>query len=54
VIEQKYLETLERLKREAVEPEGLPPLPGWFARRQRKVPPAAEVLERVPSGPVLI
>ena len=28
------------------------PLPGWLARRARNLPPAREVLERIPAGPV--
>jgi hypothetical protein len=28
------------------------PLPGFFARRQRTLPPAADVLKAVPAGPV--
>jgi len=30
----------------------LEPLPGWFARRRRELPPAADVLSRLPSGAV--
>src|SRR5207245_437203 len=29
------------------------PLPGWFARRRRDLPPARDVIERIPHGPVL-
>ena len=29
------------------------PLPGWFARRRRELPPATEVLRRIPQGPAL-
>ena len=52
VIERKYLEMFDRLKREAA-PAPLPPLPGWFARRRRGLRPAREVLDAVPAGPVL-
>jgi len=52
VIERKYLEMFDRLKREAV---GAPlaPLPGWFARRKRDLRPAREVVDAVPGGPVV-
>lgn len=58
VIEQKYLDMLSRLQEDersgqhhhgkAMEPE-----PGWFARRRKILPPAADVLAELPSGPVL-
>ena len=52
VIERTYLDMFARL---AVEPPRAPmePLPGWFARRRRNLPPANEVLDRLPSGPFL-
>lgn len=55
VIERKYLDMFERL---AAEPPGeraarkMLPLPGWWARRQRALPPAVEVLAGLPAGPV--
>jgi glycosyltransferase involved in cell wall biosynthesis len=52
VIERKYLEMFERLASET--PAGtMEPLPGWFARRRRTLPPAEEVLSSLPSGPAL-
>ena len=56
VILRKYEETLARLQQE--DREGRPgpvlePLPGWWARRRRDVPPAEEVLNGVPAGPVV-
>jgi glycosyltransferase involved in cell wall biosynthesis len=52
VIEKKYLDMLERLRRDA--PTGvMEPLPGFFARRRRDQAPAAELLARIPSGPVV-
>jgi glycosyltransferase involved in cell wall biosynthesis len=56
VIERKYLDMFDRLKRE--DAEGAPrrvlePLPGWFARRSRTVPPAVDALSRIPSGAVV-
>jgi glycosyltransferase involved in cell wall biosynthesis len=53
VIERKYLDLFDRLKRDTTPPAELPPLPGWFARRKRNVKPAADVLRTVPAGPVL-
>ena len=54
VVERKYLEMLEQLRQE--DHEGLDrvlePLPRWFDRRQRRVPPAGTVLAHVPTGPV--
>jgi hypothetical protein len=53
VIERKYLDMFDRLKREeAGGPARTPmePLPGWFARRRRDQPAAAEVLARIPAG----
>ena len=55
VIEGKYLDMLERLRRE---PAGETarrsspwPLPGWSERRRQSVEAANHVMERVPSGP---
>jgi glycosyltransferase involved in cell wall biosynthesis len=56
VIERKYLEMFDRLKREDAQGSAartLEPLPGWLARRRRDLPPASEVLARIPAGPVL-
>lgn len=50
VIEQKYLEMFRRLAKEPV-PAG-EPLPGFFARRTRHLPPAAEVVAGAPAGAV--
>ena len=54
VVERKYLEMLEQLRQE--DHEGLDrvlePLPRWFDRRQRRVPPAGTVLAHIPTGPV--
>ncbi|HXW06347.1 MAG TPA: glycosyltransferase [Vicinamibacterales bacterium] len=52
VIERKYLEMFEQLRR-GPRSEGLEPLPGWWARRARLVPAAADILARLPSGPVV-
>jgi glycosyltransferase involved in cell wall biosynthesis len=51
VIERKYLEMLARLRRSPA-PHAWDALPGWWARRARNVPAAADVLATLPSGPV--
>lgn len=50
VIEQKYLDMFRRLAKEPV--PVAEPLPGFFARRSRVVPPAAEVVLAAPTGAV--
>jgi glycosyltransferase involved in cell wall biosynthesis len=52
VIERKYLEMFDRLTREPAG-DGLEPLPGFFARRRRDLPPGREVVAGAPAGPVL-
>ena len=52
VIEGKYLDMFRQLER-GVAPAPPEPMPGWFARRRRELPPAAEVLARLPSGAVM-
>lgn len=51
VIERKYLEMFDRLKAAPAAPRMEPP-PGWFAQRRPVVPAAADLLARVPAGPV--
>ncbi len=53
VIERKYLEMFDRLAREKLQTPRMEPLPGWWARRSATVPPAADVLEQIPQGPVV-
>ena len=55
VIEQKYLDLLHQLQQEdpAAAGRNLEPTPGWLGRRRRRLPPAAEVVERAPRGPML-
>ncbi len=56
VIEQKYLDMLEQLRREdqaGRQRREVEPLPGWVQRRRRSVPAAADVLRDLPSGPIL-
>jgi glycosyltransferase involved in cell wall biosynthesis len=62
VIERKYLDMFDRLKKELPPHKELPPkggshgvgemepLPGWFARRKRDLPPSRDVLGRIPRG----
>ncbi|MEP7118306.1 MAG: glycosyltransferase [Acidobacteriota bacterium] len=51
VIERKYLDLFDRLRREGPSPRPMTPLPGWWARRQKALALAREVLAGLPSGP---
>ena len=53
VIVRQYLDMFERL---AAEPRraAMEPLPGWWERRRRVLPPAVEVVDALPSGPILV
>ena len=52
VIERKYLNMLDRLDREDGERVSRPePLPRWFGRHARDLPPGREVVDRLPTGP---
>jgi glycosyltransferase involved in cell wall biosynthesis len=53
VIERKYLDTLDRFARDGSRQASLEPLPAFFARRRKTLPPAREVLAALPSGPSL-
>ena len=56
VIERKYLDMFDRLTRQGADAPAsgtVPPLPGWWARRQKTLAPAREVLAGLPSGPVM-
>jgi len=50
VIERKYLEMFERLKKDAPAP-GTDPAPGWFDRRRQDLPAAQDVIAKLPKGP---
>jgi glycosyltransferase involved in cell wall biosynthesis len=50
VIERKYLEMFDRLKKETPV-TAADPLPGWFDRRRQDLPAAEEVLAKLPTGP---
>ena len=51
VIERKYLNMFDEL-RETAPSHRMEPLPGWLARRTRMAPPAADVVDALPKGPV--
>ena len=51
VIEQKYLDMFALLSSNAPT-HRMERLPGWLARRQRSLPPAAQILDELPSGPI--
>ena len=51
VVDLKYRDLFERLQRDS-NPPAMDPLPNWFVRRRRSVPPAQEVLDSIPAGPV--
>jgi len=50
VIERKYLDMFERLKKETPS-TSVDPLPGWLERRRQDLPAAEEVLAKLPKGP---
>ncbi len=52
VIERKYMEMFERLKKDGAKGT-IEPLPGWFARRKKNVPGSMGVVDAAPKGPVL-
>lgn len=51
VIERKYLDVLRGLTSGAPADARVEPLPGWWGRRRRVLPPARDVLVTLPSGP---
>jgi glycosyltransferase involved in cell wall biosynthesis len=50
VIERKYLDVFGRLKKETPA-SAADPLPGWFDRRRQDLPPAEDVIAKLPTGP---
>ena len=52
VIVRKYLDMFEQLRAEPAT-HRIDPLPGWFARRARTIPPAADVVNALPTGPAV-
>jgi glycosyltransferase involved in cell wall biosynthesis len=53
VIERKYLDVFERLKREPARGT-LEPLPPWLSRRRRNLPPGEAVMAGLPRGAAVI
>jgi glycosyltransferase involved in cell wall biosynthesis len=53
VIERKYLDMFDRLKRESSSGRTIDPLPGFFARRRRELAPAENVVAKIPRGAAL-
>ncbi len=53
VIERKYLDMFDRLKRESGSGRTIDPLPGFFARRRRELAPAEDVVAKIPRGAAL-
>jgi glycosyltransferase involved in cell wall biosynthesis len=56
VIDQKYRDTFARLAEEdrrGPRAATIEPLPGWFARRHRTIPPARTVVAGLAAGPVV-
>jgi glycosyltransferase involved in cell wall biosynthesis len=51
VIERKYLNMFDELRQTAPS-HRMEPLPGWLARRTTMAPPAADVVNALPKGPV--
>ena len=47
VIERKYADMLERLAASGLPQRAMTPLPGWWARRRRTLPPAADLLREI-------
>jgi hypothetical protein len=51
VIVRKYLDMFDMLS-DSPPQHRLEPLPGFFARRRRTLPPATRVVDALPTGPV--
>jgi glycosyltransferase involved in cell wall biosynthesis len=49
VIEKKYVDMLNQLSQEKA-PKIMEPMPGWFSRRRKSLPPADEVVKKLPVG----
>jgi glycosyltransferase involved in cell wall biosynthesis len=50
VIEKKYVDMLEQLSKEPAS-RTMEAMPGWFSRRRRSQPPAADIVKGLPTGP---
>jgi len=53
VIEHKYLDMLRQLESDGRHDDGIEALPGWFARRRCALPGAGQLVDQLPTGPVL-
>ena len=51
-IERKYKEMFDRLTKDTHAPS-MEPLPSFFKRLRRDLPPAATVVDKLPSGPAV-
>lgn len=51
VVEGKYLDMFHRLQTQARDARPAEPAPGWMARRRRRLPPAAALVNAAPAGP---
>ena len=49
MIERKYLDMFDRLRKEP-STRAMEPLPGWLDRRRQDLPPAEDVVARLPVG----
>ncbi len=49
VIEKKYVDMLEQLSKEPAS-RTMEPMPGWFSRRRRCLPPADSIVKQLPTG----
>ncbi|MEY4634248.1 MAG: hypothetical protein RJA55_46 [Acidobacteriota bacterium] len=49
VIEKKYVDMLEQLAKEP-SARTIEPMPGWFSRRRRVLPPADGIVKQLPTG----
>ena len=52
IIERKYLDMLERLANDPP-PAAIESMPWWFQRRREDLPPADQVVAKLPTGPAL-
>jgi glycosyltransferase involved in cell wall biosynthesis len=51
-VETQYMDMFTQLDADRA-PAAMEPLPGWLARRRRSQPPARDVVDAAPAGPVL-
>ncbi len=51
IVERKYLDMIDRLSRETASARPIEPLPGWFSRWRKNLPPAQSIVDGLPTGP---